>query len=160
MVLANYQHDNMGPLSSDIFILAITMYLVVLVFSFIILIKRNTIHEKSIREFEEEKEKLSVGYLNVRADRKQVKIAFDDITYVESLADYVKIHNSQGKGIISRERISKLEKDLPGNFLRIHRSFIVNKDKIESFNKEVVVVQDIELPISRSYKTIVFDELS
>ena len=81
----------------------------------------------------------------VRADRKMVKVNFDDISYVESLSDYIKIH--------TRETISNFEAKLPKlQFIRTHRSFIVSISSIVSFTNEYVEVPNKAIPISRSYK--------
>jgi len=79
---------------------------------------------------------------------------------MESLGDYVKIHQDSCKSILTREKISKFEAALPANFLRIHRSFIVNTDKIENFNREQIQIIDTCLPISRTYKKAVWKFLS
>lgn len=87
-----------------------------------------------------------------RSDRKMVKVAMTDILYVESLKDYIKVVTRQ-KTIITKHAISSLEENLPRNkFLRIHRSFIVALDKIDSFNNELVEIDKKELPISRMYR--------
>lgn len=152
ILLANYQHGNMGYLSSDVIVLAVTLYLVVLVFSFILLVKKNVAHAINIQSLVEEKEKQSVGYITVRSNRKNTKIAYRDIQYVESLADYVTIHLNSEKSIITKEKISVLANQLPDNFIRIHRSYLVNFDQIQSFNKEELVINTTTLPISRTYK--------
>ncbi len=91
-------------------------------------------------------------FIFVRSDRKMVKINFDDINYIESLGDYLKIH-LPNKIIITRETITSIEAKLPKNdFLRIHRSFIISINKIESFTNESVDVNKKAIPISRSYK--------
>ena len=91
-------------------------------------------------------------YLYFRSDRKMVKIMLDEILYIESLKDYVKIV-TLSKTVITKHSISSLEEMLPkAGFIRIHRSFIVALNKIESYNHEVVVVAKKELPISRMYK--------
>lgn len=91
-------------------------------------------------------------FIFVRSDRKMVKINFDDIHYIESLGDYLKIH-LPNKIIITRETITSIEAKLPKNdFLRIHRSFIISINKIESFTNESVDINKKAIPISRSYK--------
>ncbi|MFD1293454.1 LytR/AlgR family response regulator transcription factor [Lutibacter holmesii] len=91
-------------------------------------------------------------FIFVRADRKMVKINFSEITFVESLSDYVKIHVNN-KCIVTRETISNIEAKLPkNNFIRIHRSYIVAVSKIDSFTNEFIEVGVKALPISRSYK--------
>ena len=91
-------------------------------------------------------------FIFVRADRKMVKINFSEITFIESLSDYVKIHLND-KTIVTRETISNIEAKLPkNNFIRIHRSYIVAVSKIDSFTNEFIEVGVKALPISRSYK--------
>jgi len=91
-------------------------------------------------------------HLYFRADRKMVKVMLDEILYIESLKDYVKIVTTS-KTTITKQSISALEEMLPKDgFVRIHRSYIVALSKIESYNQEVMVVAKKELPISRMYK--------
>jgi DNA-binding LytR/AlgR family response regulator len=98
-------------------------------------------------------------FIFVRSDRKMIKINFSDVSYIESLGDYLKIHLSN-KIIITRETITSIEAKLPKNeFLRIHRSFIVSINKIESFTNEFVEVNNKAIPISRSYKKDVLRRL-
>ncbi|MGH2649545.1 MAG: LytR/AlgR family response regulator transcription factor [Ginsengibacter sp.] len=90
--------------------------------------------------------------ITVRADRKNLKIALDDILYVESLKDYVKIV-TVSKNIVTKQSISSLEETLPSNkFLRIHRSFIIATNKVESFTNDTIEIAKHELPISRMYR--------
>jgi DNA-binding LytR/AlgR family response regulator len=81
-----------------------------------------------------------------------VKVAMDDILYVESLKDYIKVV-TKNKTIITKSAISSLEENLPkNNFLRIHRSFIVAINKIESYSTDLIEIGKEELPISRMYR--------
>ncbi len=91
-------------------------------------------------------------FIFVKADRKMVKINFAAVDYIESLADYLQIH-LKNKTIITRETITSIEAKLPQrDFLRIHRSYIVSINKIESFTNEFVEINKKAIPISRSYK--------
>ncbi|GAB4230495.1 MAG: LytTR family DNA-binding domain-containing protein [Ekhidna sp.] len=100
-------------------------------------------------------------YLFLKADRKMVKVFLKDITYIESLKDYVRINTSQGKEIVSLQKISYLEKKLPSDcFIRIHKSFIVSLRNVTAFSATYVEVGETELPIGRSYKTAVMDRLN
>ncbi len=95
----------------------------------------------------------------VRTERKMVKICFSEILYIESLADYVKIHLAD-KTIVTRETISGIEAKLPQQeFIRIHRSFIVALSAIDSFTNEYVEIGKKQIPISRSYKKEVLETL-
>jgi DNA-binding LytR/AlgR family response regulator len=98
-------------------------------------------------------------FLYLRADRKMVKILFDDILFIESLKDYIRIVTTH-KTIVSRQSISSLENMLPKEaFLRIHRSFIVAINKIDSFNGETIDIAKNELPIGRLFKHDVSNQL-
>ncbi len=98
-------------------------------------------------------------FIFVRSDRKMIKINFSEVNYIESLGDYLKIHIPE-KTIVTRETITSIEAKLPKNsFLRIHRSFIVSINKIESFTNEFVEINKKAIPISRSYKKEVLSRL-
>jgi len=91
-------------------------------------------------------------FLYFRVDRRMVKVFLDDILYVESLKDYIKIVTST-KAIVTKQPISSLEELLPADsFIRIHRSYIVALSKINSFNADSVEIKKTELPIGRLYK--------
>lgn len=96
--------------------------------------------------------KTTDSYINLRADRKNIKVALEDIVYIESLKDYIKVVTNN-KIIVTKQSISSIEEILPReNFIRIHRSFIVSIRKIESFTSEIIEIGKQELPISRMYK--------
>jgi DNA-binding LytR/AlgR family response regulator len=91
-------------------------------------------------------------HLYFRSDRKMIKVDLEEILYVESLKDYIKII-TPSKTIITKQSISSLEETLPKDkFLRIHRSFIISLDKIESFNSEMIEIAKRQFPVSRMYK--------
>ncbi|WP_237274575.1 LytR/AlgR family response regulator transcription factor [Tenacibaculum ovolyticum] len=99
------------------------------------------------------------NHIFVRADRKMVKINFNDILYIESLGDYVKIF-TENSMITTRETISNLETKLASyKFIRIHRSYIISLEKITSYTNEFIEISKKALPISRSYKKYVFRKL-
>ena len=157
--LANYQYDHMIPASKNVFGLAITMYFVALIKSFSLLLKISLSRQEEIATLEEKQNILQKGYLLVRADRKNVKILLEDILYIESLSDYVKINLNDKPVIITKEKISTIEEKLTKPFMRVHRSFIVNTDKISSFSAEAVEIASMDIPISRSYKKAVLQHL-
>lgn len=150
--LAQYSYANMSPVSSDVFVLAITLYFIVLLFSFIMLIKRSFVKERAINNLKEENEKYEAGQFSVKSERQMKTLSYDEVTYIESLGDYVKINQENNGSVVTKEKISKLEKRLPDMFIRIHRSFIVNKTKVTAYSKEEVILDGQQLPISRSYK--------
>ena len=102
----------------------------------------------------------SKDYMFVRADRKMVKINFCDILYIESLGDYVKVF-TQDNMTITRETISSFDEKLPKEqFLRVHRSFIIALNKIDSYTNEYIEIQKKAISISRSYKDTVLQKLA
>ncbi|MDF1574336.1 MAG: LytTR family DNA-binding domain-containing protein [Bacteroidales bacterium] len=160
LLVAYYNINENGMLITDVFIMAGTLYLVVLVMSFILLIKHYLMDQKAIAELEKKQKQLDQGYFTVRSNRQTAQVKYGDLLYLESLGDYIEFHLANGTSISSKEKISFMEKNLPEGFLRIHRSFIVNQSKISSFSREFVVVGDKELPISRSYKQKVLIRLN
>lgn len=90
-------------------------------------------------------------FIYLRSDRKNIKVRLDDLLFVESLKDYIKVV-TKDRTVITKYSISTLEERLPSSFIRIHRSFIVSSDKIDSFTQELIHIGKFELPISRSYR--------
>ncbi len=92
------------------------------------------------------------AFLYLKVERKTIKLNINDILWIESLRDYVKVVTAT-QVYISKQKISLLEEMLPERrFVRIHRSFIVALGKIESFYSGIVEVSGHELPIGRNYK--------
>jgi DNA-binding LytR/AlgR family response regulator len=82
---------------------------------------------------------------------------FDDITWMEGLRDYVKIHlKSSNKPLLFRTSLKAIEPELPPlKFIRIHKSYIVAIASITSIRKASVFIKDMELPIGETYREIV-----
>lgn len=160
VLLADLNYTNLGPVAGNIFILAIVLYFIVFLKAFILLVKRSFATQQRTQTLKSEKDKFLKGYLTVRANRKQAKILFEDILYIESMSDYVKIITTSDEPVITRERISHIIKELPENFLRIHRSFIANSQKVDYFSKTELQINGSTLPISRTYKKQVNRQLS
>ncbi|UKJ06168.1 LytR/AlgR family response regulator transcription factor [Solitalea lacus] len=92
------------------------------------------------------------AFIYFRADRKMIKVFLKDILYVESLKDYIKVITPT-KQIITKQSISSLESMLPEDqFIRIHRSYLVAIDKIDSFTADDIEIEKKELPIGRMYQ--------
>jgi len=92
------------------------------------------------------------AFMFLRADRKNIKVNFEDILFIESLKDYIKVV-TKDKMIITKQAISSIEENLPKDlFIRTHRSFIVSVKKIESFTPDLIQINKYEIPISRSYR--------
>jgi DNA-binding LytR/AlgR family response regulator len=91
-------------------------------------------------------------HIYLRSDRKMIKVLLYDIIYIESLKDYIKVVATSGS-VITKQSITSIEETLPKEmFLRIHRSFIIAVNKIDSYSNELVWLGKTELPISRMYR--------
>jgi DNA-binding LytR/AlgR family response regulator len=91
-------------------------------------------------------------YLFVKDGTKLVKLRLSDILYVEGLKDYVAIHTRQQK-IVTLQRLKNLETLLPDSqFIRIHHSYIVSLEGIDTVHKDKVQVGKVFLPISETYR--------
>jgi len=100
-----------------------------------------------------------VDHLFVRSDKKNVKIRYDEILYIESIKDYVKIV-CKNRTVISKILISEMEDKLSASsFLRIHRSYIIFIPNIEAFSHTHIDMPGKELPIGRNYKHEVLNTL-
>jgi two-component system, LytTR family, response regulator len=101
----------------------------------------------------------SQPFIYVKADRKMVKIFLEDIYFIESIKDYVKII-TENKIVVAKQRISFLEQMLPeGNFIRIHRSFIISIQKIEAFTSNFIEIKGHSLPVGNMYKNTIVQSL-
>lgn len=91
-------------------------------------------------------------FVHIKADRKIHKVSEEEILYIESLDDYVKVH-LKDVILITRENISTLEEKLPyPPFVRIHRSFIINVKWVKTISHEGIEMNGKELPFGRAYK--------
>lgn len=99
----------------------------------------------------------------VKTDYKTIRISISDIRYVEGMSEYLKLYlDSQPKPVITLLSMKKMEEFLPRNFMRIHRSYIVNLDRVQEVNKNRVILgkaksqegpaDDVYLPIGDNYK--------
>ncbi|RDV13983.1 DNA-binding response regulator [Pontibacter diazotrophicus] len=93
-------------------------------------------------------------YLFLKVEYQLVRIAFNDILYIEGLKDYVKVHlESEAKAILSLTSLKALEEKLPARkFMRIHRSFIVALDKISAVSRNRVQIGETNIAVSDQYK--------
>lgn len=95
------------------------------------------------------------NYLFLNVQKKKVKILFSDIIYIESQREYIKIVTVK-KEYLSKMGTNEIEELLPTNlFKRIHRSFIVSVNKIESYTAEEVDVNGVTIPVGRQYRDVI-----
>jgi DNA-binding LytR/AlgR family response regulator len=92
-------------------------------------------------------------FFNVRS--KRVKVFLDEILYIESLREFIRI-TTKTKSILTKFQLTKVEEMLKdNNFIRVHRSFIVSREKIDAFSSTEVEINNKQIPIGRSYKELV-----
>lgn len=102
---------------------------------------------------------VSDNYVYFKVDKKMVKTRMSEILYIESIKDYVKVRTPE-KEIVTQQKISYLEESLPREqFIRIHRSFIVNREKIDAYSATDVEIGKFHVPIGRNYKNDVMKVL-
>jgi DNA-binding LytR/AlgR family response regulator len=94
-------------------------------------------------------------HLFFNVSKKMVKVYLDEILYIESLKEYIRIVTPD-KTILTKFQLGQIEELLAkNNFLRVHRSFIVSKNKIDAFTATDVEINGTPIPIGRSYKELV-----
>lgn len=121
----------------------------------------NKVSDKLAARHDAEEPMATDTFFFVKADKKLVKINFDDIIYIEGLKDYVIIKNEVNR-VITLQTMKSLEDKLPPHtFRRIHRSFIVNMNKIQAIDGNAVEVlekgQVKHLPIGKNYRDELLD---
>lgn len=100
------------------------------------------------------------NYVYFKVDKKMIKTKMADVLYIESIKDYVKVKTPE-REIVTQQKISYLEESLPREqFLRIHRSFIVNLEKIDAYSATDVEIGKLSIPIGRNYKNDVMKILA
>jgi DNA-binding LytR/AlgR family response regulator len=92
------------------------------------------------------------GYIFIKVENKMVRVELDDILFVEGLKNYVSIYTKTQR-IISLQVMKQLEEVLPANrFVRVHKSYIVALDKINSIEKQEIQIKDRIIPIGNTYQ--------
>ncbi len=93
-------------------------------------------------------------FLFLKSDYKIKRINFNDILYIEGLKDYVKVYTGNDpKPVLSLTSLKTLETKLPeSKFMRVHRSFIVNLDKIATIERSRIIFGKVYIPVSEQYK--------
>ncbi|WP_395377005.1 LytR/AlgR family response regulator transcription factor [Marinicella sp. W31] len=104
-----------------------------------------------IQQFETQELENSNTYILLKKDRKQIRVNLQDILYVQGLKDYLKIHLESSSHVV-KYTMTQLENMLGSGFMRIHRSYIVNLEKITAFTKQDVEIGAHEIPISKNCK--------
>lgn len=106
-----------------------------------------------------ENAKKDQDYLTVKADHRIYKIKFADILYIEGMREYVSFQ-MEDKRVIALESLKKLENILPNkNFMRVHKSYIINSDYVESLYGNLIELKGKQIPIGKSYRDKVVNNI-
>ena len=113
--------------------------------------KSKDLFELTNLKFNQQTEKVEIF---VKADYKVVRIQLDDIMYIESANEYIKIYLNEKESITTLMRLKVFEEQLPKKkFMRVHRSFIINLEKITAIDKNRIYIgQKIKIPVGELYK--------
>lgn len=96
-------------------------------------------------------------FIDVRVERKMIKIPVRDIQYIQAVGNYVKIY-LPGKSILTYNTILNIKKTLPSaKFRQVHRSYIVNVDKVSKYTAATISIGKIDLPVGRRFKKTLDD---
>lgn len=99
-------------------------------------------------------------FIFVKSEYDNLKLLIDDITYIQGLKDYLKIHTLKSGAILTLMNFKDFQAKLPGNlFIRIHRSYIVNISKIELLQRNKVIIEGQRIPIGENYKEAFYKRL-
>jgi len=152
ILLAKYRPDQLKSLITQYHSFPSILYLTVIVNAFFNMVYEYLEIAEEMKALSTKKNENSNGHLIVRSNRQTRKISYGTINCIESMSDYIIIRTTDNQKIITRERISRIEGKLPPQFIRIHRSFIVNLEKVVSFTRDQISVPGMNLPVSRTYK--------
>ena len=100
-----------------------------------------------------EQDKNAKDHIFIKSEYKVLKVKLDNIKYIQGMHEYVKIHLTDGKPIMTLLSLKKMEKELPGNkFMRIHRSYIVNLEHISTIERNRIIYGEERIPVGEQYK--------
>ena len=97
-------------------------------------------------------------YQIIRSDRKTLRIPHADILYVESMREYVAYHTAKGR-TLTLGSLKQLEEELPDNFLRVHKSYIVATERVEALEGNQLRIGEALIPVGGSYRELVKSRL-
>ena len=99
------------------------------------------------------------NYITVKSGHRLHKLQWDDILYIEGLREYVTFYTGNGK-LVVLDSLKRLEEELPSSqFMRIHKSYIVNTGKVQSLYGNQLEIGEQKLPVGKSYKEVVMERL-
>ena len=94
----------------------------------------------------------SSDFIFVKSEYENLKVNLNTIRYIEGLKDYIKIYTDDPKPILTLNSLKAFEEKLPSNFIRVHRSFIVSLNHINSVQRNRIIIDKVYIPIGQNYK--------
>jgi len=105
-------------------------------------------------------ESIRNNFIFVKSEYENIKVNVQDISYIQGLKDYIKIYRKgTDKALLTLSSFKNILEKLPPNFMRIHRSYIINIDTIEALQKTKLIIGGIRIPIGETYKEEVLKRL-
>ncbi len=100
-------------------------------------------------------------YITVKSEYRLIRIPVNDILYIEGLKDYIKIYvNGQARPVLTLMSMKAIEATLPAeSFMRVHRSYIANTDRIRILEQGRIVYGDTRIPVSDSCRQLLLERL-
>lgn len=95
-------------------------------------------------------------HIFIKVNKQMVKVDFSELMYIEGLSNYIKIH-TKNNAFVTYYKLSELLKELPVQFMRIHKSYIVNTKKIKLYTREFVEIEKKQIPLSATYRDDLID---
>lgn len=119
----------------------------------------NKLRAQAHKEISFPQQSSAPAHIFINVNKKRIKVYLDDILYIESKKEYISIV-TKNRSFLTKFQLGELEEQLAkNNFIRIHRSFIVPREKIDAFSATEVEIAGQQLPIGRIYKEFVMSQL-
>lgn len=117
----------------------------------------NKVYSRSISESNKTTDK---DFFFVKVDGVLTKVLVEDILYVEGMKDYVKIHRGSKSTLITLLSLKQMEEQLPSEFIRVHRSFIIAANRVEAIEGNILKVDGHEIPIAPQLRNEILDKIT
>jgi len=111
---------------------------------------------KAVKHFSELEK--AIDFITLKENKSFHKVFFKDILYIEAFGDYVKVHTTH-KTIVTHSTFKNLKKKLPAHFIRVHKSFCINANRLEQVTGNMVIMGKHQIPIGQTYKEKVLKKL-
>ncbi len=92
------------------------------------------------------------AFIYVKSDRKTIRLRLNEIRYIEGMNNYIKIHYGEKVHIVYAS-LSKILEELNDDFLRVHKSFIINKNHITAFSQELIELEERQIPVGNTFRS-------